>query len=304
MSERTEESQIANRKSQLLAWHGWQLRIPDSWNPVKVDGDWDQGMILLADLQQAKLGIRWRMMKRGDSAKWAERAMRSEVGALAAAEAKDHAMPDAAAWRVSRLYVEADPPGRDVWLGWSERSGRVMEIVHHVKERDTVLAAKVLPSLQEQLRDVPQAWSLFDISCRTPAGWTMQWYRLNAGDLSLSFRKKRSTMTLRQIGPASLALIRQPIDSWLAQQEKTVRKFYKLLRSVTDLALETAAEPVKVRQGILRRKRRFFWMRTLAKELTVLGLHDETRNRIVIVQGNEPTAMTELLTSVGWAKNM
>ena len=106
-------------------------------------------------------------------------------------------MPVESAWRVSKLYTEPDPPGRDIWFGWSTTSGRVIEIVHHAKHRDVVFAESVLPSVEDTKPDEPQAWSVFDLSCKSPAGWSLQWYRFNAGDLTLAFSRKRQPWPMR-----------------------------------------------------------------------------------------------------------
>ncbi len=297
-------SGLSHRHSQLIAWQGFRIWVPDSWNPVKVDGDWNQGTLLLADMQQAKLGIRWRVQKSGDPAKWAARTMRSEVGELAAKEAKDWSMSEPDAWKASRLFIEPKPPGRDVWIGWSSKTDRVLEIVHHAKERDRVLSEQVLEVLDELTSDVTQDWSIFDISCKTPAGWQLQWYRLNAGDLTLAFQSKRKTARIRQLAPASLALARQSLEKWMQQQDKTIRRLYRPMSQTNELSIDVSGREVQVRKGVLKRKRRFFWAFTNAREITVYGLHDENRNRITIVQGDDEQVLKELLGSSGWARKL
>jgi hypothetical protein len=298
--------QIANRKLQMIAWHGWRMQLPESWNPVKVEGDWEQGSLLIADMLSAKLGLRWRRMKRGDPVKVANQALRKEVGSLAADEAVDQAMGDDGlegdAWRTSRVYVEPKPPGRDVWIGWSSRSGRVLEIVHHAKVRDRMLVEEILPSLRDTPLDAEQAWSIFDLSCRTPAGWTLQWYRLNAGDLSLSFRKKKSTMLIRQIAPAQLALARQSMDGWLSQLPKALKKLYRPLRNLEDATLEIDGRTLEGRRGAFLRRRRLWWAWMIQPRQHILGFHDAVRNRLVIAQGDDEPALRAVLATSGWAK--
>ncbi len=295
-------SQLATRNSQLLAWHGWRVSVPDAWNPVKVDGDWSAGVMLLADMHQAKLGIRWRTIKRGDPAKLAARALANEVGALAAKEATDVAMPVGSAWRVSKLYTESDPPGRDIWFGWSSTSGRVIEIVHHVKHRDSVFAESVLPTVEDTKPGEQQAWSIFDLSCKSPAGWSLLWYRLNAGDLTLAFTRKRQQVRVRQVGPASLALARMKLDDWMGQLDKAHRKIYRDVSGMSDASLELPTRTLTGRSGVLNRKKRLFWAITYARQLKVLGFHDEARNRLLLAQGDDETVMLEMLKTMGWSK--
>lgn len=295
-------SPLSTLHSQLIAWHGWRFGVPAAWNPVKVDGDYDEGHMLLADLQSARLGVRWKRMKRGDPVDWATRALRTEVGKLAAAEATDYAMPDPDRWRVSKLYVEPEPPGRDIWVGFSETSGRAIEIVRHVKKRSEELSEEILPSVADTPLDEEQAWSIFDLSVRSPAGWKLQWYRLNAGDLSLAFRNKRRTVQVRQVGPAELALGRQKIDQWMSQQDKTVRKLYRPLSDLSDLTLAFDARTLTGRHGAIRRKRRFCWAFMVPQTLHAIGLHDPDRNRLLFAQGNEEDTMKQMLGSMGWVR--
>ena len=77
-----------------FAWQGWELALPARWNPVKLEGDYARGYALIADMHRPRLGLRWSSVgtKSFDAAAWAKRAMREEVGALAAAEARAIAM--------------------------------------------------------------------------------------------------------------------------------------------------------------------------------------------------------------------
>lgn len=299
--------QSATGRRQLLAWQGWQLRVPDDWNPVKVDGDYEVGSLLIADLHGPRLGLRWRgASRKGDPAKWADRAMRQEVGQLAAQEASAYKMPGSASdWRVSRLYTEPEPPGRDVWLGWSERSGRVLEVVYHAKRRDRVLADDVLPTLADTKRDEALDWSIFDLSVRSPAGLTLQWYKLNAGDLSLAFSEKRGRKlaVVRQIGPASLALARQPLEGWMSQQHYPLRKLYRPMGLTSPAAVTIGDRELPALRATLCRRRRLFWLWLVAPEIVLLGLHDPDRKRLVIGQGEDEPAVRQLLRTVGWTKN-
>ncbi len=297
--------QIANCNRQLLAWQGWQLLIPNDWNPVKVEGDFDDGSLLIADMHAARLGLRWRKAaKTADPAKWADRAMRAEVGKLAASEVSDLAMPQASAWRISRLYTEPEPPGRDVWMGWSEPSGRVMEIVYHAQARDNVLAGDVLTTLADTTRGEPLAWSIFDLSVKTPAKLSLQWFKLNAGDLSLAFSEKRGRKlsVVRQIGPASLALARQPLDGWMSQQRHPLRKLYRPMSKPEPTVLGVGGQKLEGLRATLSRKRRLWWLWVVAKRLVLLGLHDPARKRLLIGQSEDEQVLRDLMASIGWAK--
>ena len=73
----------------LLCWQGWQLELPNRWNPTKIEGDYDSGAVMIADLHRPRLGLRWkRAAKKLDKAKWSRKALLDEVGQLAADEAR------------------------------------------------------------------------------------------------------------------------------------------------------------------------------------------------------------------------
>lgn len=293
-------------KTQRLAWQGWQLHVPTDWNPVKVDGDYDEGSVLLADLHAAKLGLRWkRAHKKTHPANWATRALHDEVGKLAAAEAVDYAMPDADGWAVSRLYVDQNPPGRDVWVGQSRASGRVLQIVHHATERNPKFSDTILPSLTDTPADEPSDWAIFDLSFRLPPGARVQWYRFNAGDLAVGVRlgkAAKAVSILRQIGPAGLALARQPLSRWLNQQQEQTRKLYRPIENTGPATLELADRSLDGLAGELKRKRRLWWAWMVVKQQVVLAFHDDVRDRLIIGQSPDESALRDWMQSVGWAK--
>ena len=281
-----------------LAWQGWHLAVPADWNPVKIDGDYDSGSVLLADLHAARLGLRWKKAaKRGDPDAWAVRSLRDEVGKLATDEAKDLPLPDGGAWSVSRLYQDPDPPGRDVWVGHSRPSNRVLQIVYHATKRGTAFPRDILPTLSDTAADAPHRWAVFDLSLETPPGMRVQWYRFNAGDLALGLVGKGSkhVTLVRQIGPAALALARQPLAAWLTNLPTTTRKLYRAVRE-TDVA--TLGDLVGLRATLVR-KRRLWWAWPVPRWQTILALHDEKRDRLIAGQAVDEASLRSLLLTLG-----
>jgi hypothetical protein len=286
-------------KVMIFAWQGWQLRVPDEWNPVKLRGTFEAGYALLSDIHRPRLGMRWTTPgRRFDSKVWARQAMVEEVGRLAADEAvecKGECCQDAL------LYSEADPPGRDVWLGTSRASGRTIEIVHHVYKGEESNMDYLLKGLRDSSREDELAWATFDLSCRTAGGWRLESHRLNAGDLSLVFARKSERTAVRQIAVAQLALKRMTIERWLQEQ---VRPRLQRFRQVT------APTPVKIATGDgrlldglscrLDRRKRFMWNRVLPAMMCAAALHDEKRDRLVFIEAGDQSAAEELARSVGW----
>lgn len=280
----------------VFAWQGWRLEMPSGWSPVRLEGNYDEGYALVADLQRPRFGLRWkRAGKRLDAAAWTRKTMIAEVGSLAAGEAVDWSVASPVDWQAGRLYTEPKPPGRDVWLALSPVSQRTVEFVHHAHRRDRILVQRLLPALVDQPAGVTD-WSVFDLSCRSPAGLELIGQRLNAGDLSLTFGdRKKIEVTARQIALASLALKRQSLQQWLAGQIDMRRKYY------------CAAGPIETdpASGLLRqrsrRRLRWRWRWWIAPGFVTVARHDPQRDRLVVIDAtSEPLAM-QMLQSIAWA---
>jgi len=299
------QSSIGNRRS-AVAWQGWRLELPARWSPVKLEGDYDAGYALFADLHRPRLGLRWRRAGRRkfDAGKWAQKTLREEVGKLAAEEAKGFGMQNPEAWEGSTLYIEPEPPGRDVWVGVSKSSGRVLEVIHHAHRRERILPDAILPTLEDLPADRAMPWAIFELSCVVPAGMKLLAQQLNAGDLSLMFGRGKSEFVVRQVAVAQLALQRLPIEKWLAQQQSMRRKHYRPVGEIREIAL--TSESGRELSGVareLRRRRRFGWNWRLPQAMTTYALHDETRDRLVMLQGTDEGILKELAASVGWAQS-
>ncbi len=262
------------------------MQIPKRWNPVKLEGDFDEGFILLADMQRPRLGLRWAGSRKvgRDSLAWVNKSMRQEVGQLAAGEAADFAMPD---WNASRIYIEPKPPGRDVWMGVSRVSGRGMQVIHHAHRRDRVLSEVLLPTLIDDARSDPRTWSVLDLCCRVPAHLMLTKPRLFAGDLGLTFAgKQRRQLLIRQIGPASVALKRMPLERWLKQQQASERKNYRPSKfHQPKMLVGDRGDEMAGLSSIQNRRWRFFWKMRLPPKIETLVMHDQRQDRLRIVQG-------------------
>jgi hypothetical protein len=289
----------------IIAWQGWELRVPESWNPVKLEGDWNAGHALLVDLHRPRLGLRWRQVsgKKFDADAVVKKAMRDEVGQLAADEAKPFAMPDGD-WQASLLYTEPEPPGRDVWTGFSPTSGRLLQIVHHARRRERILSEMVLPTVRDCVDAQATRWSVFELSCVVPANMKLADQKLMAGDLSLTFKGKRKRLTVRQVAVAELALKRMSLEKWLASQQRIDQKHYRPCRKPRELKVEASDRELRGLADRSLRRRRFFWMRELPGELTTLALHDAVRDRLIIVEGSDEKVAAEAAASAGWAKDV
>jgi hypothetical protein len=290
-----------NSTTSLFAWHGWRLSLPRSWNPVKIDGDWDKGSVLFADLDHPRLGVRWRKIggRKFDPAAWAQRAMRAEVGQLALKVASQ--APSRVTGDSSLLYLDDDPPGRDVWIGYSSESRRAIEIIYHARRRDRVLAETLLPTLAQSPVDQATAWSIFDLSCQTPPGFRLASHRLVAGDLTLNFSRGprgRDRLTLRQIAVAQLALSRRHLSDWLVDQQQTLLPHYRPAGTLREIKLAVAGRELDGFARDAEKLKRFILFRRLVPKMVTFALHDPHTDRLLIFQGNDDAPIEALAATL------
>jgi hypothetical protein len=252
------------------------------------------------------MAVRWSSLNRStDPQKWASRVMREEVGALACDEAVSNAQ--GADWSSCLLYTEPKPPGRDVWVGVHTRTQRGFEVVYQAKRRDRILVDDILPGLQDQASD-PQvraalSWSMFDLSFTLPRPIPMTTQTLNAGDLGLTFSDKSATVTVRQVAVAKLALQRFTLEQWLGRTQWTMRRKFCPVDPTTDV--EHTGFDGRVMKGFSRkmvRRRRYAWLWWEPKSYVTTALHDELRDRLVIVQSTDESIIPDVVATVGWAE--
>jgi hypothetical protein len=290
-------------KSHRVAWQGWQIDLPRRWDPVKLEGDYSSGYALFADALRPRLGLRWSTpRKRGrkfDVAGAAARAMKVEVGHLAAGEAKPFEM--SGPWEGSTLYIEPQPPGRDVWIGYSKISCRLLQLAYHAHRREHILAGMVLPTIADFPADRATPWAVFDLSCVMPADMALVGQRLNAGDLGLTFADRWNRVTVRQIAVAQLALQRTPLDGWITEQQRTMSRHYRSVGVSSDVTVRVGGgRNVGGRRARMARRRRFGLLRwRLARKYVTFALHDDVRDRLVILHGTDEALLCAIAETFG-----
>jgi len=286
-------------KNRTVAWQGWHIEIPRRWDPVKLEGDHSEGYALFADAVRPRLGLRWQTLKRTiEPANAVEKAMRTEVGQLAAAEAKRCPHLDAS-WQSPLLYVEPEPPGRDVFSAFSDISGRLLQVVYHAHRRENLFTSTILPTLADLPIERATAWSIFDLNCVIPGGMKLTSQRLNAGDLSLTFADRHHEVSVRQIAIAQLALQRQSLDGWIADQQKTSRRYHKAAGSMTDLAVTAGQREISARLARMPRRTRYSFLWHQPACYTTIGFHDKDRDRLVLLHGTDDSLLQVIAPTVG-----
>jgi hypothetical protein len=295
---RPKSSQPASDKRRIVCWQGWRIEIPRRWDPIKLEGDHTEGYALFADALRPRLGLRWQSpRKKTDAAQGVKLALRGEVGQLAADEAEPFALPGDG-WQSSLLYTEPEPPGRDVFSGLSTATGRLLQIAYHAHRREHILAGSILPTLVDLPTDRATPWSVFDLNCVVPGGMQLKSKRLNAGDLGLTFADRHHELTIRQIAVATLALQRQDLDGWIADQQKTHKRHHRAAEFCAETTITIANREAQARIGRADRRRRFFLMWSQPREFTTIAAHDQERDRLIILEGTDESLLRVVAASV------
>ena len=283
---------VKRRSTQTFAWQGWRLRVPRSWNAVRLEGHFAKGYALLADLDGPRLGVRWSAFKAKDFSPDVLRSIiRAEAGDKAATCARPLHDPDQPADGADNLvYLDRDTPGRDVHVWWGAE--RLIELVYHARRRDDVLVGEIIPSLSDSSLLSMRPWALLDMACAVPKQFALTSYRLNAGDLSLEFAYGKRFVIVRQIALAEMALRRTSLPQWLAQQQ---RAGYRAAGdpSPIDLTLRDGRS-ISGLVGRFRRRLRF-----RGGECVALALYDEVRDRLILIDASDEVLAREVAQTVG-----
>lgn len=285
-----------------LAWQGWRLPVPREWNVVRIEGDWARGMLLLADLQRPRMGLRWdSLCAAGDVAVAVRSAMSAEVGAATGEKATR--VVTGTDWSCAMLHLEAELPGRDVWIGHSTVSGRIAQLSFPVEARRDRAARELPDNLADTAESDETAWSILDLSCAAPVGWKLASHQLMAGDLRLTFARGSDRLLIRQIAPARLALSRQSIDKWIAQHPLDRRRTDRSRGEPASISAQIHGRTVAGMRQVWTRGDRGLWRMFRGEWRTseVTGLHDAERDRLWIIESPDPIPCG-VIDALGWAE--
>jgi len=207
---------MARIGSSMLAWAGWRMRVPESWRPLRIEGEWRKGSIIVGDAAEAIMQVKWMRVTRKnfDAARWARRRLKKVRRAPAAGGPSPKGFPDPA-------WAPADPDaGRGAfWYGYAPAAGLLVGVLTSAgvsRKGQRAVASTALPALRASGRDDPTRWAVFGASFESPPGFAVRRRRVHLGDVALQLTAPgRSTLLLRQVYPAALALARRELPLWL-----------------------------------------------------------------------------------------
>jgi len=202
-----------------LAWCGWETRIPSSWRPLDIQGEWERGHMMVGDAEQAIFQVKWWRPKnrRFDAQAWiGERVRKWSIETVKKG-------PCPKSFSTTAFLAEVPSKGggsRAIWYGCSSAGDLVLEVaVNRAVDTKTQRTAlkKVLPAFRAAAPGAETRWALYDVGFVAPRGYRIRDWKLYSGDITLRFTndENKSRLILRQVYPAGTALERRELNRWL-----------------------------------------------------------------------------------------
>lgn len=273
-----------------VGWAGLLFDCPRSFRFARLEGDADQGKLILADDHRQRLEFAWARVRSDhyDGLKFARKRLArvlriKDVTSQLAEVANEHYKP---------LLYYRDPQDKlDRYAGYCPASRRVIEIAYHAGNaaEDRLIRQYLGPGLIDQNIRQPTRWSFFDVSFIAPPGYRYESARLNLGDMRVrliagSRRWNGPRLTIGQIYPAELALKRQDLPQWVRSLAAEIRSHYRPAKGKTLNVHTWEAEGESIAQAdlVLRRRfRPFLW--STPRPLRLYVIHHHVHNRLTFI---------------------
>jgi len=285
----TQQTEPSVRRQTPFAWMGWSAQLARDWRPLRFEGEWDKGLVIVGDGHRVAFQAKWWRpgTKRFDAGRWIARRLRRETGqSQTDAPAPQPTGFENVAWSASD---ESKGRRRGVWYGYAGHARLVLEVVvNGTAPRDIrdEVEHGMIPSLHAWRPDEPTRVAVFGASFGMPAGFRVQAWKMMLGDIALQLcsADRRCTIVVRQVYPAKLALARRDLRRWLAE---TPFREHRRFRAGGDA--ETVGVTVGGRRlpGLCRRgrKRLPFPLGAIGPlDSIAVAVHDAGADRLLIAE--------------------
>ncbi len=199
-----------------LAWMGWQVSVPADWRPLRIEGEWLRGTMVIGNSDGPCIQVKW---IRPDTRRFrpdraiARRTKKEKRNNLSLSKS----CPSATDFRHCSWLTGKEGTARAVWYGYAPKAELMLELVARMKDGKTGkwIEKRIIPSLKAFRANEAMPIAVFGASFKIPAGFTLKTWKLELGDITIKLDAKESkSLTLRQVYPAGLALSRRPIERW------------------------------------------------------------------------------------------
>jgi hypothetical protein len=299
---------MADSTNAPLAWAGWRMTVPAPWRPLRIEGAWRRGAMMVGDGEQALFQVKWLRPKQKNLQ--GERWIKQRLKALGAFGRTRKGKGAAAGGFAETAWTPAKGQGRSFWHGCAPGAGLLIEVaVNSALEARIVrrIESKTLPSMMAFAREKPTRWAVFGASFESPAGYALKAHRLHLGDVALRLSGEKGTaLMLRQVYPAKLAVERRKVERWL---EISCFKEFRLYRSDGAVRPWTVNGPGGKSVGVIRRgwKRMPFPFGACAARSSVdAAVHDTDLDRLLLAGHDTPgradeSVLVQALGAMNWA---
>lgn len=289
-----------------LAWAGWRLEMPATWQPLKLTGTPARGEMMVGDSTCALFRVQWERRRHAlDQAgrDWvADRIQRHGVLPDRDPPAASHFT--ACGWACSVQSEEEKPT--TYWYGYSAAAELLLGVtVNGVLPAAVraVVTEQVLPSLRATPAAADSLWAMYDLAFVAPAGFELSRRHLYSGDVALEFVKgRRETLWLRQVYPGDLALERRSFERWLDTNPFPRSRQWRT-KETTTTAWSHPARPEWTgcrREGWHRLAWPLGWVAPRAG--VALAVQDRRANRLLIAEHAAPGRADAALCATALAR--
>ncbi len=290
-----------------MAWVGWQMRIPPEWRPLRIEGGWDRGAVIVGDMNEPVLQLKWWRpgKKRFDADRWVRRRLRSLRARSGGPEGPSPKGFSHTAWVPESILLGAGEKLLRFWYGYAPAADLVVEVSASpeaaINARKEVMS-KMIPSISVYGRGDATRWAVFGASFESPAGFRMINKRLLLGDLALLLAgADGSRLMLRQVYPAELALGRRNLERWVKVRPFKEHRKYRLSGLVERYSVNSFGRTL---EGIRQwgRKRLPIPLGFCAPRVALsIAVQDQRLDRLLLAEHDAPSRSDEIMlaTAVG-----
>ena len=292
-----------------LAWMGWQLSMPSDWRPLRIEGEWQKGKMVVGDGEQLSMQIQWLRSgnKRFNPDRVIEQRAHKEKKKNSLSESTS--CPSAEGFgNMSWLKGEADNE-RAVWSGYSANNDLLIEIIARLIDGKTIkwFEKRIIPSLRAFSADEAMPISVFGSSFMSPPGFQIKTWKLKLGDITIQLEAKGGkSLLLRQVYPAGLALSRRPMEQWQKLKPFKEHRKFKADGEPAQCEIEKQGRTLKgIRSRGFKRLPAPLGMIAARKSMSVV-VHDAAADRIFVAEYDAKRDAREKITddaiaSMNWA---
>ena len=224
------------KRSRLIGWQGFTVRVPDEWDLTGFSGDYDSGYFRIDDGEEMGLEV-----------KWGTEPVKSKTppDVSVRRESYFHSLRKTAkkkkmafdARDVDKYRPTQRPDRESVGFAWTGDRRAIGAVWHCATTRRTVIAQVLGPrsgkvgisgiadAILGTLESKPEnsdrvVWSLYDMYTEVPSEYKLATQQLMNVYIRLSFLSKTSRLSIEQWSLASVARRDAYLDVWLQGNSK------------------------------------------------------------------------------------